>query len=360
MPVTWAPITDVSEHQGAIDFAKMRSRGVVGVIIRATNGTRVDRRVDEHYAGALAGGFQPHQIGFYSFLNPKRGGATYTAEVTAQVIRGITGRTDVLYMLDVESYRREHPNPGSITIAGAEWAAYVRRHRDAFVSVMPGARAIGYTNQAYWNGSEGPRDDELARELDWIVPRYPVHSVAAYEREGRPGDPATWSEWAFAQAPGPFPPRGARGWQGWQFSADFNRQGPRYGCESADLDLNIVDAAAWQRWTTPTEDDMTPLAVPRRVYDSRAEGAKVAAGQTIVVDIGARAAFVHVTAAASDGDGWLSISGTDQVSPASIVNFDADRVESDGAPIALPDGKLRVTAHRSASHVVVDVFAESA
>lgn len=39
-------------------------------------------------------------------------------------------------------------------------------------------------------------------------------------------------------------------WAGWQFSADFNRQGSRYGVSSSALDLNIVDSDAWARWTS--------------------------------------------------------------------------------------------------------------
>src|SRR5687767_15100150 len=41
----WVPVVDISQHQGAVNFAVMRSRGVAGVIIRATHGTTVDNRL---------------------------------------------------------------------------------------------------------------------------------------------------------------------------------------------------------------------------------------------------------------------------------------------------------------------------
>lgn len=258
---TWTPVVDVSHHQGVIDFNVMRSRGVVGLILRATNGTVGDRRVGEYYRNARAAGFPAEQIGFYSFLNPKRADGRSTALATAALIREITGRTDVLYMLDIESYRNEYPNPGTVTVRRAAFSAYIREHWQTFVAAMPGCRVIAYSNAAFWNGPDGPNDDQLAAELEWIVPRYPVHSVAGYDRVGRPGAPSTWDEWAFARAPGPFPPRGAK-WAGWQFSADFNGQGPVYGCQSSALDLNIVDADAWARWTSTDTVDRPEVVVP--------------------------------------------------------------------------------------------------
>lgn len=257
---TWLPIVDVSEHQGYIDFRKMHANGVAGVILRVTNGTRIDRRFREHYSGALLGGFQPDDIAFYSFINPKRADAETAAKVTAETIVDVTGRTDVGMMLDVESYRNEYPNPGAVTLRGVTFADFLRRWRATLIGEMPGCRVFGYTNRAYWNSGDGPGDDDLAGELDWIVPRYPLYSTQSYIMRGFPPSEAQyWDEYAFKLADGPHPPVGADGWQGWQFSAGYNRQGPIHGCQSSDLDLNIVDADAWARWTgttTPEEDDM--------------------------------------------------------------------------------------------------------
>lgn len=110
----------------------------------------------------------------------------------------------------------------------------------------------------------------------------------------------------------------------------------------------------------PQEDEMQPLTVPRRVYDSRNVGAKLAAGETRVVDVGRRAAFLHLTVVDADGRGYLTMTGATSTSSASIVNYDKNQPpNSDGAPIGLPDGRVRVTAVGAATHVIIDVFAET-
>ena len=266
------PVIDVSQHQGVIDFSVMRAKGVHHIILRATHGRTIDARLSEYYSAAIQAGYAPHQIGFYSFINPKRGSAQVTAQATADAIVEVAESTDVLYMLDVESYRAEGPNVGTVTLTGQAFADYIREHRAAFQAAMPGCRIIAYTNRAYWNSADGPRDAVLASELEWIVPRYPVYSRAGYERIGYPPEPDRWDEWAFARAPGgPNPPIGGT-WDGWQFSAGYNAQGPVYGCASSDLDLNIVGIAAAARWfpepvvipdpiPEPPEEEMTTAVI---------------------------------------------------------------------------------------------------
>lgn len=108
--------------------------------------------------------------------------------------------------------------------------------------------------------------------------------------------------------------------------------------------------------TPPEDDDMQPLPVPDRVYDSRQSGGAFAAGEVRTIPVGmCTKAHVHITAVSSAA-GFASISGTDTVSPASLVNFDTDQVESGGAPIGLPDGHVRVFCSAPAD-IIVDVFA---
>ena len=266
----WTPVVDVSQYQGRIDFATMRRAGVAGVIIRATHGLTEDTRLVEHVARARAGGYRDRDLGFYTFLNPKRGSAAACARATVDAIERALGHLDTFYMLDVEDYRPFTPNPGAVSLFGPAYVAWLRTHIAEVRKRAPDVRLIGYGNGAFWDGpltlEPGAPiwvgDQQLAAELDWIAARYPVFPdpevredpvrLAEFIRTSpKPPAPPGWDEWAFAQDPaGPVPPAGGR-WQGWQFSADYNRQGPTYGASSADLDVNIVRTTAWERWTRP-------------------------------------------------------------------------------------------------------------
>ena len=241
----WTPVTDISRHQGRVDFSVMRSRGVAGIIIRSNHAWVVDDRCAEYVAGARAAGYRDDQLGFYTFCNPKRATGHASGRAFVETVRNVLGHTRTLLMLDVEQYDAE-PGSGPL-IRGAEYAAWLREHILAVRELAPDAVLIAYSNAAFWDPWVG--DEDLAAELEWIVPRYPAYSFDAYERNALPADTAQWAAWAHRIAPGgPNSPSGVA-WAGWQFSAGFNRQGPVYGCESSDLDLNIIRAEAWERWT---------------------------------------------------------------------------------------------------------------
>jgi hypothetical protein len=254
----YVPVVDISRHQGAVDFVAMRAKGVAGLIFRSNHATVEDVRFAEYVAGARAAGFADADLGAYTFCNPKRATGEQSAVAMVQSVRRVFGHTRLILMLDVESYTAE-PGGDLPVLSGAPFAAWLRAHLAALRSLAPDATIIGYTNAAYWNSPAGPRDADLAAELDWIVPRYPVYSTLGYARHPLPPDVSGWATWAFARASGPFAPAGADGWEGWQFSAGFNRQGPVYGCSSSDLDLNIVREDAWRRWTAPPPAPSIPV-----------------------------------------------------------------------------------------------------
>ena len=259
---SFVPVTDVSRHQGDIDFNVMKAKGVRGLILRASHGSTRDQRVDTYYPEAISAGFDPADIGFYTFINPKRGSATDTASTTVAIIDDITGsRDEVLYMLDVEDYTNESPDEGNSPVSGSQFGTYLRDHCDEFKRRKPNGTVIAYSNRAYWDSPLGPRDRDLATELEWIVPRYPLFSDAAYESRGFPPAPGQWHSYAFQlKQEGPISPDGAT-WCGWQFSAGFNKQGAVYGCTSRDLDLNCVHELAWNRWTRSVQrPDAAPSA----------------------------------------------------------------------------------------------------
>ena len=270
----------------------MRSRGVEGVIIRATHGDDVDQRLHQHVRDARAGGYTDSDLGFYTFINPKRASAAQCARATLDAIRSALGHLNTVYMLDVENYKGEPPNKGTAPTFGPAYATYLREQMDEVRRLAPETKVIAYGNESFWSGpiATGSRDRwvndaMLASELEWIVPRYPVLPKAAiqapiiaalnansasrlrdalpalekWQRDNPHPDPVDWATWAFnAQPAGPKSPSGVP-WAGWQFAGDWNGQGPRYGMPAVgagqlvpSLDLNIVRTDAWQRWTGTT------------------------------------------------------------------------------------------------------------
>ena len=241
----YVPVIDISFHQGATDFEVMKSRGIVGVILRAGNGAKNDKLFSTYYRDALDAGFAPTEIGTYWFLNPKADadGATQGARYAARV-QEVTGSARNLMMLDIEDYSREGGSSPAVT--GAKFRQWITRFDAAARAAAPESVVIAYSNASYWNPSVGG-DASFAGKWEWIVPRYKVFSNNGYVKHPLPPNSAGWMKWAFALADGPIPPSGVQ-WVGWQFSAQFNAQGERFGCSSRDLDLNIVLADRWAAW----------------------------------------------------------------------------------------------------------------
>lgn len=293
----FTPVVDVSRHQGKVDFGRMRGQGVSGVIIRVAHARVTDDRFHEYVRDAHRGGYTDGDMGFYAFMNPRRGSPSEVAQTVVNEIRAALGHTDTLYMLDVEDYKNEPKDPGSQLVFGADYVTYLRRHIDEVRRLAPDMTIIAYTNKSYWNGpvrdppdgTHWVHDARFAGELEFIVPRFPVlpklalrksverelerrpknkealravvAELATWQRKNAPPEPSQWSAWALERQPlGPEIPKGALGWAGWQFSADWNGQGPQYGVahEPSDmalvpsLDLNIVRTEIWERWTGQT------------------------------------------------------------------------------------------------------------
>lgn len=323
--MTWVPIVDVSRHQGTIDFAKMRTAGVAGVIMRISHGRTLDARFAGYWRDALAAGYTTRDLAVYTFLNPKRGTADECAAANLAALRSIVGTTDIGFMLDCEAYANEGPDTGQTPVKGADYAAYVARYRDLMTAA--GAHVFGYTNASFWDWFV--HDRTVAASLEWLVPRYPIHSAIGYARFPLPISPAGWDEWAFARAPGPFPPAGASGWAGWQFSADHNGQGARYGCQSSALDLNIVDAAAWARWTGTKEGLDTMRYVGERLTPNPVN---VPAGKARTIQTGYSGdkAIVNIEVVGPAEPGWVKVWTTGPEPEISRIPYHAGDIATGG------------------------------
>lgn len=227
----FVPVVDVSKWQGEIDFAKLRSTGVLGVIARAGNGKEEgpDPRFAEYVTGAHSAGLT---VGAYYWLRPFAGDPEGQAQSFAAEVEAADPSGDVVrfLMLDVEW--------NDIELGPEPTAAFIRLFLAALRSAT-GKPIIGYSGASYWNANVG--DDALAAELDWIVPTY------SRKGEAPPSDPGSWYSWITQSRKRPVAPRGAGAWQGWQISSEL--VGADFGVSSSRLDANLVRLRAWQDWT---------------------------------------------------------------------------------------------------------------
>lgn len=246
-------VIDVSEHQGDIDFAVCYGAGVRNAIPRAGIGGRLDNKFTRNVDGFRSVGIDVPAA--YWFINPK---SSYTPEEQAAIAIDALHRYGIrTLMLDCEWYTNEGgPNP---PVAGYDYNAWIWR----FINNMDDVRPIIYTSPSFWNSWGGSGSD--FGSLDTII--------ASYKWQGKTNDPIAqgvspdrWGEVVLAKSQPGLP----IGWdttlEGWQFSAGLNKQGPVYGMQSTDLDLNVVNLAALNRWKGRTLDPTTVLETDMPIY----------------------------------------------------------------------------------------------
>lgn len=218
-------ILDISRYQGELNVAKAKAEGVVGVKIRATVGNYYtdpmfalnrQRCID---GGMMWGGYHVH-----------RPDNTPSSQIN-RFMNVIGARTpDIPHTIDVEVHA-DLPNYA------------ITSNLYTVMSLTPAVRnklPEIYTRAGYWNY-------RINTSPVWA--RYPLH-VANYTTAASPVMPRDWAEWLL-----------------WQWSADGNYQGAKYGVESISVDLNRFagDYNAW-RAACGFNDTFPVPALPEPVY----------------------------------------------------------------------------------------------
>lgn len=91
-------VIDISHHQGAVDWARVKADGVVGAFIKATEGGSViDDTFAINVAGAAVNGIK---VGFYHYAHPELNSAEKEAATFAKTVAG--KHADFPHVLDVE------------------------------------------------------------------------------------------------------------------------------------------------------------------------------------------------------------------------------------------------------------------
>jgi len=112
--------------------------------------------------------------------------------------------------------------------------------------------------------------------------------------------------------------------------------------------------------TPPTpgpEVDMRLIDPPQRVFDSRSQGGRFAAGETRRIPVGhSGAVFVNVTAVDPTGSGWLAVWGSGPLPSVSNVNFTHGVTIANSAWVPVSNSHVQVYVSQSAD-VLIDVQA---
>lgn len=262
-----ALICDISRYQGKVDFRKMRAAGAAGVICRATVGDYYQEpQLERNYQESRAAGLL---FGAYLVIAPadsdgRRIDAAAHLEKYGRALEGVRGGSGdppLTHTVDAELDR------------GCD-AAWITAVIQGVVRGLasPSGRVRIYTRQSWWDRFVLPWSGWAEYGLHaarYVSGSAAPHPERADDSPGRRMLAGPWSD-------GRFKFRDWQSWQLWQFSADGNRQGLRYGAESADIDLNWwngteVELRAWAAQavqTAPTNPQSPPagaVELERRV-----------------------------------------------------------------------------------------------
>ena len=190
---------DVSKHQGKMDWGKAAGAGVQFAAVRCTVGDYyVDPEFDRNWTQAREAGIP---VTAYHVVAPADGG------------RRITGERQMDYFYDALSKVPDYgtfPYVLDCELAKGEDARWITNCIEDCISrfdILP----IIYTRASWW-------DVFVLESTKWQ--ECPLW-VANYTTAPQPYMPRDWSTWAI-----------------WQWSADGNGMGRKYGAESHSIDLN--------------------------------------------------------------------------------------------------------------------------
>lgn len=168
---------DVSHHQGAIDWARVRTTDTRFAFIRVADGTFLDRRFQENWDGAASAGITR---GAYQFFEPGQD-PIVQADLFLRTM-GPLEDGDLSPVLDVEP----PPNGSDASLSAATLAGRVRQWIDR-VRTATGRTPIIYTTDAYWTSKLGGADPQGSAL--WV----------ANFGATCPRTPNAWTRWSFFQ-----------------------------------------------------------------------------------------------------------------------------------------------------------------
>lgn len=227
---------DVSIWQGFMLWQKTKEAGAEFAIIRAGSISQTGELYDDYRLTENAANCDLPRT-FYWFFRPNKDPIKQ-----AQYFWALAG-----------GLRHEFPLVADVEITGGLSMTALRASVKAFLDELErldGQKPIIYTRASFWNPWLG--DPDWASDYDVWLARYVTINTAdlpAY-MTGPWSDgyykPLSWDEWAI-----------------WQYSADGNMRGVKYGAESNSIDLNLMPEWMWNKYMAPDEQIVHNVEVPR-------------------------------------------------------------------------------------------------
>ncbi|BBH19875.1 hypothetical protein Back11_12200 [Paenibacillus baekrokdamisoli] len=166
-------VIDVSHHQGSINWPKVKSDGVDGAFIKATEGkTGIDSKFSSNATGAILAGLK---VGYYHYAHPENNPAEVEAANFVNKANGFAA--DFPHVLDVEG-KADSLGAVKLTAWCVAWLKEVER--------LTGHSVMIYTGASFARSYLGK---ELSKWPLWIA-----HYGAA-----KPMENNIWSEWSVFQ-----------------------------------------------------------------------------------------------------------------------------------------------------------------
>ncbi|NBD22747.1 GH25 family lysozyme [Paenibacillus glycinis] len=164
-------VIDVSHHQGDIDWNEVKTGGVAGAFIKATEGASfVDPRFAANASEAAQAGLR---IGFYHYAHPELNAAAAEAAHFVRIVKGL--KADFPHVLDVEG---DASKLGALTTWCSAWLKEVNR--------LTGHSVMIYTGASF-----------AKTYLGKSLANYPLW-VAHYGTD-KPMDNGIWPQWSVFQ-----------------------------------------------------------------------------------------------------------------------------------------------------------------
>lgn len=211
---------DVSEHNGTLDWAKIKASGISFAIIRTGYGVRYkDPQFETNIRGALAQGIP---VGIYHFSYAlSAAGATREADYVISLLEPWKGKITLPVFFDFEYDTIRYGEDNGVTLGKQAF-------NDHAVAFLEKVKAAGYIPGIYYNLDYKNRFVDATRLGDY------VQWYAQYNTT------ASWT-----------------GYDLWQYSSSHTISGI-----SGRFDINVADESFLTRYLPPAETPQPPAEEP--------------------------------------------------------------------------------------------------